>query len=233
MNLFSLILLILVIIISVVIYSSWNKNKVLLSGFKSGTETTSIAASKLPSNKSSNNYAYSIWFYVKNWQYKLQESKCLLRRGTLEGRNPEISFTPYENNINVNINMYPQSQGQEGETQTCTIRNFPLQKWCNLIVSLNGRALDMYLDGKLVRTCILPAVSKVYSDSDVLVTPEGGFSGWTSNVQYWSHPLNPQEAYNIYKGGYGSGGLGGLFEKYKIRVSYLVDNSEKGSFDIV
>ena len=37
---------------------------------------------------------------------------------------------------------------------------------------------------------------------------------------------------NIYKKGYGGGGLGGMMDKYKVKVSYLVDNKEKSSFEI-
>ena len=44
--------------------------------------------------------------------------------------------------------------------------------------------------------------------------------------------MNPQQAYNIYKKGYGGGGLGGMMDKYKVKVSYLVDNKEKSSFEI-
>ena len=51
-------------------------------------------------------------------------------------------------------------------------------------------------------------------------------------MQYWSNSLNPEEAYNIYKQGYGGSTLGSLFDKYKIKISYLVDNTEEGSFSI-
>lgn len=46
-------------------------------------------------------------------------------------------------------------------THMCMINNFPLQRWVNLIVSLNNRTMDVYLNGKLVRTCILPAPANI------------------------------------------------------------------------
>ena len=55
------------------------------------------------------------------------------------------------------------------------------------------------------------------------------FSGWTSNLQYFANPLNPQQAYDIYKQGYGGSGLLSIFEKYKIKIAYLVNNQEEGS----
>jgi len=119
-----------------------------------------------------------------------------------------------------------------GKAHKCTIRNFPLQKWVNLTVSLYGRTLDVYIDGKLVRTCILPGVAKSGTGGSILVTPGKGFSGWTSQTRYYPDATNPQEAYGIYKEGYGGSIIGNLFNKYRVRVSFLEDNQSKGSFEL-
>ena len=47
-------------------------------------------------------------------------------------------------------------------------------------MSVYGRTLDMYINGKLVRTCILPGVAYVDQTTDVILTPLGGFQGTTS-----------------------------------------------------
>ena len=291
MDLTFIIAIIIIIIIVIVIYSSWNKTKIVLSNFKSGTVPATITSSTLPTNNTSSNYAYSIWFYVTNWQYRLSEKKVLLTRADNSNFNPEISFSPYENNININVSTYPlppdpppyppapapapsppappapspptpypptpypppepqneiipnlsysingfqnQSLNNSDDStnaHSCLIRNFAIQKWVNLIISLNGRTMDVYLDGKLVRTCILPGVAIYNPDADINITPDGGFAGWTSNLQYFSNTLNPQEAYNIYKKGYNNGGIGGIFDKYKIKIAYLVNNTETNSFE--
>ena len=101
-----------------------------------------------------------------------------------------------------------------------------------IIVSLNGRTLDIYLDGKLVRTCIIPGVAKPIGESDIEITPGGGFAGWTSRFKYWPKPLNPEEAYGVYKDGPGNNSFSNIFEKYKIKITYLVDNVEEGNFSI-
>jgi hypothetical protein len=56
---------------------------------------------------------------------------------------------------------------------SCSIEDVPLQRWTNLIISLDNRALDLYLDGKLVRTCVLPGVPKMNPASNIL-----GMSKW-------------------------------------------------------
>ena len=97
---------------------------------------------------------------------------------------------------------------------------------------MNSRSLDIYLDGELVKTCVLPGVPIVNKDANISLTPGGGFDGFTSKFQYVPEPVNPQEAYNIYKAGYGGGGLGGAMDRYKVKISYLVDNKEKSSYEL-
>jgi len=125
------------------------------------------------------------------------------------------------------------ARANQGTTDhTCMIDNVPIQKWVNVIVSLYGRTLDVYLDGKLVRTCVIPGVPRVDNDMDIQVTPNGGFSGWTSAFKYWSHASNPQEAYNIYKEGFGKGILANAISKYRLRFSMVKDNKVASSFEI-
>ena len=150
---------------------------------------------------------------------------------------PKIILGAMQNNIDIKVATYPVNKqqaadGSGSEIHTCTIENFPLQAWVNLIISLYGRTLDVYIDGKLVRTCVLPGPAKVYPDADVKITPNGGFSGYTSNIQYWPDATNPQQAYNIYKGGFGGSYLGNLFNKYRIQVNFINNGNVTGSFEI-
>ena len=114
----------------------------------------------------------------------------------------------------------------------CLIENIPIQKWVNVIISLYGSTLDTYLNGKLVRTCVLPGVPMINNNANIRVTPDGGFSGWTTSFKYWSDASNPQEAYNIYKAGFGGSILGNALNKYRLRFSFIKDNVDTASFEI-
>lgn len=114
----------------------------------------------------------------------------------------------------------------------CLIENIPIQAWVNIVVSLYGSTLDTYLNGKLVRTCVLPGVPQIDNNADILVTPDGGFSGWTTAFKFWANASNPQEAYNIYKAGFGGSILGNALNKYRVRFSMVKDNVVKSSFEI-
>ena len=87
------------------------------------------------------------------------------------------------------------------------------------------------MNGKLVRTCMLPGVPKVDGSSDVLVTPGGGFSGYTTKLQYWDEAIDPQKAWNTYKLGYSDGFLS-FFTKYELQISVLDDGVEETTITI-
>lgn len=234
----TILVIILIIVILSWIISYMNSNSAQLTSVQNGNEEQTISASSLPSNSNTSNYTYSTWFYVTDWNYRFGEPKVLLARLDQDNvPSPSIVLGAMENNITISVSCYP-TVGNSGTTlndhiiHKCEVRNFPLQKWVNLIISLNGQTLDVYIDGKLFRTCVLPGVAKINSTANVIVTPDGGFAGYTGNFRYWANPSNPQQAYNIYKSGYGGTGFGNFFEQYRIRVQFLDNNQVEGSFEI-
>lgn len=202
-----------------------------LTKMSDGKITQTIVAKTLPTNKNTSNYTYSMWLYINDWNYRYGTTKTVLSRGdkTLQP-SPGVTLGGMENNLSIKVNCYGTTTGSH--IHTCTVQNIPLQKWVNVIISLYGRTLDVYQDGKLVRTCVLPGVAKVNPDADIVVTPQGGFDGWTTNFQYWPTATNPQDAYNIYKDGLGGSILGNILNKFRIQVSLIKDNKVQSSFQI-
>lgn len=192
-----------------------------------------ISASTLPNNSNNSNYTYSLWFYIDDWNYRYGEKKVMLSRTLKDSDEPGpiISLDSNTNNVCVEVMCYPRHNSKP-QLHKCKIKNVPMQKWSNLTVSLYNRTLDLYLDGKLVRTCMLPGVVKVRPEADIEVCPDGGYSGWISNVKYWADASNPQQVYNIYKSGFGGSLFGNILNKYKIRLSFVEDNKEQGSIEI-
>jgi len=219
------VVVILVIIIIRYFWGSSNK----LTGLQDAKNVTKIPANTLSASNSVN-YAYSAWFYVDDWSYRYGEPKIILGRldNDLEP-SPSIVLGAIENNLKIQTTVYSSANATEGSTHTCNVDNVPIQKWVNVIISLRGRTLDVYIDGKLVRTCVLPGVAKIANNAPVYVTPLGGFSGFTSNIQYYGDSLNPQEAYNIYRSGYGGSSLD---FPYSIKLELVKDGQEQGSVSI-
>jgi hypothetical protein len=234
-----LVIIILVIVILKYIMSDGNT----LSSLTSGKSSQTIDPSELESSSSGNtsNFTYSIWFFIDDWNYKYGEPKVIFGRMSttdIKSPCPTVVLSPLQNNIEVSLAVYPGVDDEntdnstvETVVHTCGIANVPIQKWCNLLVSVYGRTLDLYLDGKMVRTCVLPGIAKIDSNAPVYITPTGGFSGWTARFQYWADSSNPQKAWDIYKAGYGGSLLGSIFGKYTVKLSLMEGDTESTSFE--
>jgi len=277
MNIFTILFIIVLIVLLFVILRYLTTDNTILTTLTSATTMQTISASSLAKNSGvgANNFSYSIWFYVNDWNYKYGEPKVVFGRmggsgsdtptapvtqcpapnatnegdltstpdsttssNTVQGVSgngpcPLVILGAVSNNLDVNISVFP---GADASTdvgvQTCSIANVPVQRWVNLLISVYGRTLDVYLDGKLVKTCVLAGIAKVNNNADVYVTPSGGFSGWTSKLQYFTTPTDPQTAWNIYKAGYGDGMFSNIFSNYQVKVSVINNGSESSSLTI-
>jgi hypothetical protein len=245
----SILIFIVVLILIYIIYRYVIKDTSTLSSLTSGTTMQTIEASSLNPNTSSGagvttDFTYSIWFYVDDWNYRYGETKVLFGRvNNSKASCPLVTFGKVLNNIDVSLAYYtsPNENTDSDDSTTqpapdanfrnhnCPLANVPIQKWVNLLISLYGRTLDVYMDGKLVRTCILPNVPYIDQTLPLYITPSGGFSGWTSKFQYWPQACDPQKAWNIYKAGYG----GSMFSStYSVKISLMEGDTVDSSITI-
>jgi hypothetical protein len=191
--------------------------------------------------------------YIDDWNYRYGEEKVIFGRMVIGSKTsqpcPSVVLGAIENNVIVSLTVFPgqdtvpTTDASASTTSTttsssasmvhrCAVANVPIQKWVNLLVSVYSRSMDIYLDGKLVRTCVLPGVAKIDANAPAYITPNGGFSGWTSKFQYFADSCDPQKAWNIYEAGYGASMLSNLFGKYTVKVSLMEGNTEDSSISI-
>jgi hypothetical protein len=221
---------IIVLLYLLYLYFFGNSSAVLV-GIHDSSKEVHISSGSLPPGVSQD-FSFSVWVYVSNWN--IGNEKIIFQRACGHGFCPKMAFDANMNNVTVTLATYPSDGSKTPKTATCQIENVPLQAWTNLIITLNGHALDCYLDGKLVRTCLMPGVPKVSGAGQLVLTPNGkSFQGYTGNFQYFNRAVNPREAYAIYKEGYGgSNWLSSLFNKYRIKLAFMKDNQEVNSFEI-
>jgi hypothetical protein len=82
----------------------------------------------------------------------------------------------------------------------CDIVDIPLQRWVHIGIVLWNRSLDVYLNGKLARSCALRGIPNI-NDGNLYVTQNGGYKGDMATLRYFSRALNASEVYDIYKQG--------------------------------
>jgi hypothetical protein len=119
----------------------------------------------------------------------------------------------------------------ESSSKSTTIDNINIQKWVNIVTTFNNRTLDVYINGKLVKST--PFDNTIIGgngyENDILITPDGGFGGFISKVQYFPYFITPTKAWSIYRGGFGDAFESAL-NKYNLSVSFYEDQVEKNKY---
>jgi hypothetical protein len=84
----------------------------------------------------------------------------------------------------------------------CDLPEIDLQRWTMVTVVLSGRTIDVYLDGKLSRSCMGTSYYKVDPTGVTpLITARGGFDGYIGLTSAGNYAMNPDEIYRTYLSG--------------------------------
>ena len=75
-----------------------------------------------------------------------------------------------------------------------------MKKWVNLIIRCQNDTIDIYINGTIVKSHKLHGVPK-QNYGDVYIGADGGFSGYVSNLWYYSHALGIYEISNLVRKG--------------------------------
>lgn len=95
----------------------------------------------------------------------------------------------------------------------CDLPEIELQRWVCIGIVLNGRTVDVYLDGKLARSCVLNSVFTVDSKGmKMKLLDFNGFSGFLGDVVVYNYALSPDQAYRIYMRGPTAAGGGSVID---------------------
>ena len=95
----------------------------------------------------------------------------------------------------------------------------------------------MYMNGKLVKTCISTSLPQVNPEGSITLCPKEttDYTTWDGKVArfaYYPNMLGAQEAWNIYKAGPSGNILSSFLSDYKIKLSFLRGGEEKANLTI-
>lgn len=214
---------IVILLLLYVIFKALTTTYTSLGTMQKWGNATTLQGSNLPSSFIANS-AISIWFYIKKW---VDGTRVIEFSKTTSDKLFLIKFKDGTNTIQI----FPRS-GNSVTDMDCEISEFPLQKWVNLIVSFNGNSMDVYVDGKLVKSCIVKQGSRLNETTTIILGDSNRINddvGFITNVKLKAEPIAPQEAWDIYSQGFGGSPWSDLLNKYKVKLSFIVDNQEQSS----
>ena len=168
-----------------------------------GKTRTVIGSGEAPSSGGAD-WGLQYWMYISDWDYKFGADKDIVKRIAPNNPNivaPRIFLSPAENTLNVRVSIFPAdnkagaaSPGADttGDSFTCSVENVPLQSWFSLSVTVFQRNMDIYINGRLVKSCVLPGVPKP-AVGDIIIADNGGFSGSICNLNWYNAMLAPED----------------------------------------
>ena len=168
-----------------------------------------------------------------NVDYQMLMKRTLMDNGIKVGLVYKKHFQCVDNKIHNSKNntTYEIPCPNNSQLETVTIENMNLQKWVNIIVAVNDRTMDVYLNGKLVTSKAFNNVidTGALNNGDIIVTPDNGFGGFVSKVQYYPYFITPKDAWSIYRDGFGNS-LAGTLDKYNMSLTFYEDAIEKKKY---
>lgn len=76
----------------------------------------------------------------------------------------------------------------------------PLQRWNHIVVSVYNNIVDIYHDGKLVKSAVLKGFPEPNTD-DLHIHMDGGYDGRTSRITYVNMSMNQDDVIDLYRKG--------------------------------
>lgn len=192
----------------------------MLSKLHDASSTGIIQATSVPlSSQDQGAYGMQWWMFIKDWNYGYGKDKpVLVRADPTSGSimNPSVSLHPTDNSLKVSVSLFPSGDGSSktepapagssgastDDVYICEVANLPLQTWFSVGVTVFGKNLDVYIDGKLVKSCFLPGVPKP-ATGDIQLSPGGGFSGYLCDFFHFPRMLTPGDAITFHSAGTG------------------------------
>lgn len=144
-------------------------------------------------------FTWSVWIFIEDLEYKKGVFKHIFHKGNdninafgLNAPNnaPGLYLDAKENKLVVLMNTFNEIE------EYIEVDDVPLNKWLNVIIRCEGRNLDVYINGKIVKRHVLSGVPK-QNYGDVYMSMNGGFSGFTSNLWYYDYALGLREINSI------------------------------------
>jgi hypothetical protein len=206
----------------VIVYTSAN---VGLPGKSTEPKVFTSGNSNMPALYEGGEYSVSTWVYVTNWGVNKGYNKPFLRLngGSSNGYETLVMYLGQNvsklairvstdalkldaaklNDIRpANGSSYGATPYTDVDSKKCDIESIDLQRWVCITAVLDGRTLDMYIDGKLSRSCVLDGMFKVSGDSTkLLIGGPTGFGGLIGQTQVANYAYSPDQVYRVYQNG--------------------------------
>ena len=182
---------------------------------------------KPSSNQSSGlEFSYGCWIYIDDFKYRDGEWKHIFHKGSSaeiadpkhsdqrSSQCPGVWMGKDKNTLHVFVNTFITDKDKDDTipgddvyndshnviVEEVKVENVPINNWVNIVVAVQQYNLDIYINGVLAKRKLLKNLPK-QNKGKFHINSNGGFSGFISNVRYFSYYITYGELYKYVRSG--------------------------------
>ena len=171
-------------------------------------------------------FSYGCWIYIDDFKYRDGDWKHIFHKGSsAEITDPENSgnrtsqcpgvfMGKDKNTLHVFLNTFSNDENKEDVinddevyneyhntvTEEVMVENIPINNWVCIVIAVQQYNVDIYINGVLAKRKLLKNLPK-QNYGRFHMNSNGGFSGFISNVRYFSYYITHGELYKYVRTG--------------------------------
>lgn len=212
---------ILVVIVYILYKVIDEKGRSVASKTDLNKQEPEVRLSSVSGNPTSPRYYISSWIYIKTLN---DANKSLFKIANGNTTYLDVSMS---NTASLSYEILESSAA----VPHTIMDNFPLQKWVFLIISVDNNIVDLYIDGKLLRSHKIDGTVTPITEASAIHfgTPIDGF---LAKMEREPRPISPSEAWDKYMDGNGGNYFSKMFANYGATFTITKDDLDVRQFQM-
>ena len=182
-----------------------------------------ISVDKLTKPESAK-YSFEVWTYVYGSNDASIHGKYFFSRDGPNGKNIGLKMGS-NNTPSLYLEYVNTVTGKKTKQDVLITDNFPLQTWQHVIVSVDNSYIDVYLNGKLVKS-IKDATIETPSLTSPVNFSATPFKTYLAKFTRTITPTDPQTAWNNYLSGNGENPLAKYLSSFGLSMTLQKNNQD-------
>ena len=168
--------------------------------------------------------SYSIFVHIGQWT--TGDNQTLFKRVS----ELEVYFT---SNAGLKVKVYDDADTETTGSDIVVTNNFPIQKWVHIGIVIDNKIMDVYLDGKMVKSVQLKKNISP-TDNDIVYGKSSVIAEHTHIAEHkrLTYAADPKEMWDLYMAGNGIGGLTKAASEMNVNLSILKDGVESSKISL-
>lgn len=218
------------IVLLVVIYILYNvvsnKGKLVSTKLDLSDAGNGSVSYKTLANPTSSRYSLSLWVYMDALN-DVSNTEIMNITTTPSSASGDFFKLYLDNMASLKYAI--------GDATNLIMTNCPLQKWVYIIISVDGKIVDLYFDGKLIRSQQLTVQPKTTS-TDFTISygncKDKTCKGYIAKLERIPTPMDPSTAWSKYMEGNGGNYFTKLLSSYGASFTVTKDSIDLNKFTL-